>query len=522
MTWVDTADRFNSQLEDISDIVLRLILSAYPSTRTSQALTVFPDPAEQGRLVEDIGNKDKLPWNDRRIAWARLCLPVATKAKTPHVAQRSPLTESMLKYKIEPVTDDLIEPTSTIKPKKRAFYTSLAGVPLGFPRPPRESEKEQLKQILQPTRPTMSGWLPFRVRSNAIFGHVLHLNNQYAAASIKAVTDAASTSRRTVNPFIPPVTGLDLPAWVPYKTPKYMTSLIIMRFTPTSATATPSSADAPAPVLELRLKATDEEIIGIDSLRAIAHTHLSDVCLPSGHVDIRATQRLVAELPGYRLDRTEGMQPLTQFLKDAHLNFGKGRLITPPVLDGLGLPNWMFYAPEKDVQSPFLRNRVLAELYDADKAASSPTKTDGSKPKKPSRKTKAKKSTSAAAPAAAPAYSPYDASANMLTPTSYIFSGLEIHRSVETSYDGWKLSYKSVEAGAGGGRRAELDLEAVPSGDKDIRREGPRIDAGAWLRSVYKLATGRAAKGKKGDEDAEDVEETERATSLIKWVADKS
>lgn len=521
MTWIDIADRFNSQLEDISDIVLRLILSAYPSTRTSQALTVYPDPAEQGRLVEDIGNKDKLPWNDRRISWARLCLPVATKAKTPQLAKSWPLDESMLRYKIEPMTDDLIESTSTIEPKKRAFYTSLAGVPLSFPRPPRQSEKEQLKQILQPTRPTLSGWLPFRVRSNAIFGHVLHLNNQYAAASIKAVTDTASDSRRTVNLFVPPITELDLPAWVPYKTPKYMTSQIIMRFTPTSATPSSSMAYAPAPTLELRLKATDEEIIGIDSLRAIAHTHLSDVCLPSEHVDIRVTQRLVAELPGYRLDRTEGMQPLTQFLKDAHLNLGKGRLVTPPVLDGLGLPKWMFYAPEKDIQSPFLRKRVLGELYEANKAASSSTNTDGSKPKKPSKK--AKKSTSASAAAtAAPAYSPYDTSANTLTPTSYIFSGLEVHRSVETSYDGWKLSYKSVEAGAGGGRRAELDLEAVPSGDKAIRREGPRIDARAWLRSVYKLATGRVAKGKKEDEGAEDVDESERATSLVKWVADKS
>lgn len=513
MTWIDTAERHNSQLEDTSDIVLRLLLSAYPSTRTTQALTVYPDPTEQGRLVEDNGNKDKLPWNDRRIAWARLCLPIGTKAKTPQLAKRWPLSESMLRYKIEPVTDDLIEPTSTIAPKKRAFYTSLAGVPLGFPRPPRESEREQLKQILQPTRPTLSGWLPFRARTNAIFGHVLHLNNQYAAASIKALTDAAPTSRRTVSPLIPAVTGLDLPAWVPYKTPKYMTSLIIMRFIPTSANASPSTADAPAPTLELRLKATDEDIIGIDSLRAIAHTHLADVCLPSEHVDIRATQRLVAELPGHQLDRTKGMQPLTQFLKDAQLKLGKGRLVTPPVLDGLGLPSWMFYAPEKDIQSPFLRSRVLAELYDASKA----DKTDGSKPKKPSKK--AKKPTSATAAA----YSPYEPNANTLTPTSYIFSGLEVHRTVETSYDGWKLLYRSIEAGAGGGRRAELDLEAVPSGDKDVRRQEPRINADAWLRSVYKLATGRVAKGKKGDEGAEeDVEESERATSLVKWVADKS
>ncbi|KAJ4410586.1 hypothetical protein N0V82_009208 [Gnomoniopsis sp. IMI 355080] len=522
VTWIDATDRQNSKLENMDDIVLRLILSAYPPVRTSKALTVYPDPAEQGRLVGDMVNKEKLPWNDRRLAWARLCLPITNKAKTPQLAKHWPLSESLLKYKIEPVVDDLvaddlIEPnTSTIKPERRAFYTSLAGVPLHFPRPPRESEEEQLKQVIQPTKPTLSGWLPFRVRTTAIFGHVLHLNNQYITASIKEGTDAVSTSRRTVSALLPPITFMDFPAGVPYKSPKNKTSLIIMRFIPTFLTPS-STPDGPAPSLELRIKATDEEIIGIDSLRAIAHTHVADICLPGDHVDVRATQRLVAELPGNKLDTTEGMQPLNQFLKDAVLEVGQGRLITPPGLDGLGLPSWLFYAPETDTQSPFLRSRVLAELYDAAKAASAPP--DGSKPKKASKK--AKKPTNPTMPVPA-AHSPYETPANALTPTSYIFSGLEVHQSVETSYDGWKLSYKSVEAGGGGGRRAELELEAVPSADKDVRREGARIDAGAWLRSVYKLATGRVAKEKKADEEAEGAGETEKAMSIVKWVADKS
>lgn len=517
VTWIDVAQRYDSKLEDISDVVFRLILSAYPSVRTSKALTVYPSPAKQARLVEDIGSKDKLPWNDRRIGWARLCLPVVTKAKTQQLAKYWPLSESMLKYKVEPVADDLIAPTSTIEPKKRAFYSSLAGVPLGFPRPPHESAEEQLRQVIQPTKPTLSGWLPFRVRTNAIFGHVLHLNNKYtSAALIKEGTDEAAASRRTVSPLMPPLTGMHLPAWVPYKTPKYMTSLIIMRFTPTSITSSPSSPDGPTPTLELRIKATEEEIIEIDSLRAIAHTHVSDICLPGEHVDVRATQRLVAELPGNKLDTTEGMQPLTQFLNDASLDIGRGRLVTTPVLDGLGLPRWLFYAPETDAQSTFMRRGALAELYDATKAAAS---SDASKPKKTSKR--AKKSAAAAAAPAHAAHTPYATPANALTTTSYIFSGLEVRRPIETDYDGWKLNYTSVEAGAGGGRRAELELQAVPSGDKNVCREGSRIDAGAWLRSVYKLATGRTAKARKGEEGAEGEEESETAASVVNWVAEK-
>jgi hypothetical protein len=48
---------------------------------------------------------------------------------------------------------------------------------------------------------------------------------------------------------------------------------------------------------------------------------------------------------------------------------------------------------------------------------------------------------------------------------AYLFSGLEIRRSVATSVAGWKMSYTSVEAGQGGGRRAELALEGVPFGE---------------------------------------------------------
>ncbi|OIW30498.1 hypothetical protein CONLIGDRAFT_574312 [Coniochaeta ligniaria NRRL 30616] len=62
------------------------------------------------------------------------------------------------------------------------------------------------------------------------------------------------------------------------------------------------------------------------------------------------------------------------------------------------------------------------------------------------------------------------------TEASYIFTGLELHRHVSTSVEGWKLSYTSIEAGQGGGRRAELALEGIRTAD-DVDERGMPLTA---------------------------------------------
>lgn len=419
-----------------------------------------------------------------------------------------------MKYMVRQEDDDLTLPMSTIEPKIEAFYNSLAGVPLGFPKPPK---KPQLEEESPTTQPTPSGWKPFRVRSDAVFGHILHLNDDSVGSAIHEGTEAMSSSLRTLNPVIPPVKEMDIPGWVPYKVPAYMTSLILMRFVP-------DSPDPLAPQLELRIKTTDDEIIGLHSLRAIAHTTVSDILLPAEQVDVRATQRLVAELPGNKIDGTEGMQPLLQFLRDAKLKMAQGRLVTPPRVSKLGLPKWMFYRPEVDVDSPFLSKKAQQRMLELAAAAAATAKDaatttiarDGSVAKSKSSSeeeslTASKKTTNLSTAAAAkeslpttpyapatkggilpPSYMEqrYDERFNVLRPVSYMFAGLELHRSLETTYDGWTLSYTSIEAGHGGGRRAELSLEAVPGGDRDLRRQPDMIDSLRFMRSVYKLARG--------------------------------
>lgn len=439
------------------------------------------------------------------------------------------MRETLLKYKIEPDTDDYIERKSKTKEKVRAYsmtrHATMAGVPLTFPRPRALTEEQLLDETMQPTKPTLSGWLPFRVRTQAVFGHVLHINHKNAQAELREKgTDSLTASRRALSPIIPPVTEMALPGWVPYRSERSVTAFIVMRFNPfLDPSAATAGAPNTAPTLELRLSASDDEVVAIDSLRAIVHTHVADICLPSEVVDVRATQRLVAELPGDKLDSTPGLKPLAQFLQDSYLEPAQGRLITPPVLNGLALPQWLFYAPEVDLQSSFLRKPVLGALYDAAKAA-----TDGSSPstdtaltkKKPSKKPK--KSAKTNPLLATTPHNPYLESANAPhpTPISYLFAGLEVHRPIETAYDGWKLTYTSIEAGAGGGRRAELALTARPAADTSLRRPMETLDAAAWLKSVYRLAAGKAGQTSRREDADEELDAGLKG--VVRWFGLKN
>ncbi|KAF3768815.1 hypothetical protein M406DRAFT_71789 [Cryphonectria parasitica EP155] len=474
VTWIHIRSETESALEDSGDVVFRLLQATNASVRTGKTLAIYPNTKGKGRLVDAIGGKEKLSWSDRHQRWARLCLPLNTEA--PQIATSWPLDESIIKYKVQATPEDLILPTSTLKAKHDEFYKSLAGVPLTFPR-----AQEKVVQPA-PTEPTPSSWLPFRVRTNAVFGHILHLNDDSVAQDLNSKTPDnvdPSSSPRALHPLIPPLAGMQLPGWVPYKSPPSMTSLVLLRFSPYSEN--PSQPPDPlAPHLELRIKATDEEIIEIDSLRAISHTHVSDILLPTEQVDIRVTQRLVAELPREKIYTLEAMAPLVRFLDDARLEVHRGKLVTPPRLENLALPMWMFYQPEDDADSPFLSKTPRR------RAPADPTKA--SRPRSSKSRTSKSKTTLEPLPAYTEAHR--SSTYNALRPISYTFSGLELHRPVNTTFNGWCLNYTSIEAGQGGRRRAELSLDAVPSGDRQLRRDADSINTQQYLRSIYTLARG--------------------------------
>lgn len=156
---------------------------------------------------------------------------------------------------------------------------------------------------------------------------------------------------------------------------------------------------SPAPMLELRLAIEDTRIVGVQSLRAIKHKAVSDVMLPASMVDMRFSQTQYVELEGTKEDLA-AWQPLEDFLGNARIDLSQGK-IDMASRQKFPIPHRLYsdFKPKKD---------------DTDAIVS----------------------------------------------TQYEFVGLELHRAVSMPYNGLTMTYTSIEAGQGGGRRAELSLEA--------------------------------------------------------------
>lgn len=449
-------------------MIFRLLLTAHTSARTSNNLAIYPDVEGKGRLLEDHSNREKLSWTDRRRQWARLCLPLTPKQ--PRLANKSwPPTTDLLQFKVEPTEEDLAPPASTYQHKLDNFYQTVS--PIGLPRLKEEQTEEQTsEQVTAVTDATPSGWRPFKITTNAAFGHVLHLNEPRLAENItrQHISSSLASWPRTFAPLIPPVAELDLPGWTPYDGAKNRASTILMRFVPYSEDVKSVIHTERAPPLELRLSGDYDKVIAIHSLRAVNRTNISDILLPAEHVDIRTTQQQFAELPPATIDSTEGMEPLLEFLNKSRLEIAKGKLVTPPRLHNLGLPRWLLAPP---LPPPSIAAANISPRAKRKRAAAA-----------------------AADKGQLPQHLPHTPEGNEIRRASYVFAGLEWQHAVETTYDGWKLVYTSIEAGAGGGRRAELTLEAVPGYDVDLRRSKEAINSTFFLRSIYQLATGQTGR----------------------------
>lgn len=161
------------------------------------------------------------------------------------------------------------------------------------------------------------------------------------------------------------------------------------------------------PPLELTLLTDpDSDVLTPHSLRALSRVSTHDILLPSHAVDVRLTETTAYILPGSSL--ASFCPSLAAFLATADLRPRDGVLATPPRPPPIHLPSRVLSGP-------------------------SSSETTGEEEE-----------------------------------VSYLFAGLELRRKVSTAVAGWKLSYTSVEAGQGGGRRAELALEGVRTGDADV------------------------------------------------------
>ncbi|KAI8957726.1 mitochondrial inner-membrane-bound regulator-domain-containing protein [Daldinia sp. FL1419] len=204
------------------------------------------------------------------------------------------------------------------------------------------------------------------------------------------------------------------------KAPVQTKTSVVMRFWPTPIYdeyrkrrgAKPFTP--PAPLLELRLVVLGNEIKGIESFRAIKETHITDVMIPTSLVDVRFTQAEYA-IPEGNLFEIPSWEPLHAFLKSSHLDLESGEFKTPP--------EQVFSVP----------------WYPAMRSGSNDPNVSVPAPR-----------------SGTPQY----------LDTTYTLASLEVHRSISMPYEGFKLSYTSIQGGLEDGRKAEVTLEPydVPGG----------------------------------------------------------
>ena len=446
VTWINLDTR-QPDLEDLSDRVFRLLLTSQQQYSTPSKLLVYPQNDRSARFVVEYGKKEKLSWSDRLSSWARLSAPIEAwdkpgprkNAAKPTPTWGKTLSEDQFLNEFDKPRDDV--PLSTeIADSKEPTFSKVSAPILPFLKiqvdPPRESSPEEAEAVPTSTN-TAYLWSPETTTTSAVFGHVLHKQSPRLRQTIfKAPID--NDAYRVLSPVMPPLFQFNPPGWI---RPSYLDSTITMRFLPTSLRGN-KAATMQAPPLELAVtvrepRVGESYVSQIKHVRAVLGTKVTDVCLPNQAVDFRLTQTVTSELLGHAMKHGAGMTPLQEFLTKSHLEPQNGKLETPPHLSGLGLPRrFLSGSQHKDGETAV------------------------------------------------------DTSGDELVDVEYIFAGLEVRHNAETNWDGWKLLYTSIEAGQGGGQRAELSLEAAPGWDYQIRRRPGDISGEAFLDSTYWFAAG--------------------------------
>ena len=496
VAWIDVKNRDGCGLEDKRHIVTRLLRTALTPPKTPTALYAETSTDQTGgSFIVDKTNREKWSWKDKLGVWGRYVRPVSRDVEGQH-------SESGVQTK-----NSKIESSPPLQKLPLPVVPNPASNPEDSKPPVYEDEPDAPPPLPVEWSRTVE------TTTRASFGHVLH--SQWPTPPPTSLPDLLATNPPHIfSPVTPhplqlaslePPKDDDDPDAPPPVKPK---TTIVIRFWPSPnplarmpadpkfvVPATKKRGRAPknptrrtidaqwykehvlgldadddgwdadvdvdvdadnvvtdpsvlAPALELRLAASDTEILGVESLRAVLRTGTSDVMLPSSAVDLRFAQTQHVSLvpsppvtPTFTTDEDlrpaaadalANWQPISDFLSNARLDLAHGKLEVPP--------RQKFPVPR----------RLFAPL-----PTPSPSAEEGEEPK-PKRKGRPPKTKTR--------------DGDELLSTSYSFVGLEVHRSASIPYadavgsdsgNGVRLTYTAVEAGQGGGRRAEVSLEPV-------------------------------------------------------------
>ncbi|KAK0733696.1 mitochondrial inner-membrane-bound regulator-domain-containing protein [Lasiosphaeria miniovina] len=260
------------------------------------------------------------------------------------------------------------------------------------------------------TRHIDSGWpQSAEISTKAIFGHVLSaLPRGFLTTTTRPLMDTSLP--RTFLPTLPPLQTLDLPT--NWRQRGQWPGMLVLRFIPSPYQS--PEIRATAPPLELLVEHDNDRATRPVALRAVTGTSVFDALLPGRPVDVRFFQQHYFNLPSTSFK--QHAEPVLDFLAGAELEPWAGKLVTPSNLNGLRIPR-----------------RLLAPAPSAVTTADTSAETEQAKDKG-------------------------DAD---LVSVDYLFAALEMMNTITSDHMGFKLVYKSVEAGQRGGKRAEVSLHAV-------------------------------------------------------------
>ncbi|KAF3000001.1 hypothetical protein E8E14_002209 [Neopestalotiopsis sp. 37M] len=462
--WLQLATQYKPDVENLSHVVFRFLRNALqPDSATRTLHTTKAEAAlaaGDARLIVDHSHKEKWAWKDRLSTWARLVSPIPAPNAVIEAIDVTNAEDSMPKLSMPIEQPEFTKPhspkvtTDTLEQSLTSIESSLLQDSSRFPyQPVRWSESVQTTTVGK-------------------FGHALTVydGKAHSTPTFSTQPGLKDLAARAYNfsPVVPnPVIMADL-SQSPGNEHDFVptTSTILVRFFHNHESAV-RALPLVAPPLELRLSLSEPkntrenpEITGVHSLRVVSATHHDDVLFPASPVDLRITQTRNASLQGSPV-ALQDWQPIADFLNRSHLDFGAGKLEM---------------AKQQRFQIP-LRLFHQASATENNKKHQSQEEEE-------------------------------------LRSTLYEFAGLELHRSVAVPYPEDKrfnMVYTSIEAGQGGGRRAELSLEPASSkahlplateanGETNKSIEEGREYHDDFLRACYRFAqTARNWSGYLGD-----------------------
>jgi len=297
--------------------------------------------------------------------------------------------------------------------------------------------------------------------SSTIFGNLL-----FSCASPQNIKNITALER--VAPNFPKLFTTNIPnisrilaARTAHLTLSRPIQTVRMRFLPNPFANIPKSnpavqlghkALAAYPLIEMQFAVRKRDgVLDLKTIKAILSTENSDLLLPESSVDLRFQQKVTSELhiPKCSNGLRHIPQGISSFLSSSNLSMkdGKGRLATPARLK---IPLQAHLCLNPDFKALGIENPEQ-DVFEV----------------------------------------------------PYVFAGLEILNTMVMETDsGWKLRYKSIEAGRAGGRRAELELLPIrrtaeeSNSEKAFIREAFRIAAALDRGSVGVRATADSSEHK--------------------------